>query len=299
MFAKMTSKQAVLGGILTAVIMGGFIVISRFGVSARFSGADLTLFRYISGLLLLPIFLRLDLKTLGGIGWKRAIILTVCAGWPFNMFLMTGFNYAPAAHGAVFAPGTMPMFTAIFSWLILKERLNFYRLSGLISLLFGLIMMGWGGFIESSSGVWKGDLLFLSAACLWGFFTVLVRHWRINPVQVISVVGVLSFVSFAPLYFILFDNVFIHASGFDLSLQIIYQSFLVGVIGVLFFAVGINILGPTRIALFISLVPVIGTLLAIPILGELPGNVESLGVIIVVLGALAAMGVRPTRFRVD
>ena len=115
MFEKMSPKQAVLGGFLTAIIMGGFIVISRFGVSARFSGADLTFFRYISGLLLLPIFLRLDLKTLGGIGWKKAIILTFCAGWPFNMFLMSGFNYAPAAHGAVFAPGTMPMFTAVFS----------------------------------------------------------------------------------------------------------------------------------------------------------------------------------------
>ena len=102
MFNKMTPKQAMLGGAFTAIIMGGFMVISRFGVRDVFTGADLTLFRYFSGLLLLPVVLRLDLKSLGGIGWPKAIFLTVCAGWPFNMFLMGGFNYAPAANGAVF-----------------------------------------------------------------------------------------------------------------------------------------------------------------------------------------------------
>ncbi len=58
MFYKMTPKQAMLGGAFTAIIMGGFMVISRFGVRDVFTGADLTLFRYFSGLLLLPVVLR-------------------------------------------------------------------------------------------------------------------------------------------------------------------------------------------------------------------------------------------------
>jgi hypothetical protein len=86
----MSPRQAIIGGSITAFIMGGFIVISRLGVRDMYSGAELTIFRYFSGLLLLPIFLQLDLKTLGGIGWARAILLTVCAGWPFNMLLMGG-----------------------------------------------------------------------------------------------------------------------------------------------------------------------------------------------------------------
>jgi drug/metabolite transporter (DMT)-like permease len=293
MFNNMSRKQAMLGGALTALIMGGFIVISRFGVRDIFSGADLTLFRYFSGLLLLPIFLKLDLKTLGGMGWTKAIFLTICAGWPFNLLLMTGFNFAPAAHGAVFGPGTMPMFTALLSWIILGDRPGVYRVSGMIALFAGLVMMGWGGFLESSPGAWKGDLFFLSGALLWAFFTVAVRHWGLDAVEAVSVVGVLSVLTFTPLYFIFFENVFVSASFTDLALQIFYQAFLVGIVAVLFFAGGIQILGPTKIALFISLVPVIGTLMGIPILGELPGALESLGITIVVLGVLAAMGVRP------
>ena len=300
MLNKMTPKQAMLGGAITALIMGGFIVISRFGVRDAFSAVDLTAFRYLSGLLLLPIFLRLDFKSLGGIGWKRALALTVCAGWPFNMVLMTGFNYAPAAHGAVFGPGTMPMFTAILSWIVLGDRLNTYRSIGLAAILVGLVMLGWGGFLESSSGAWIGDLYFLSGAILWATFTVAVRCWKIDPVNAIAVVGVLSLVSFTPIYLIFYDNAFLTSDIGDMSIQIFYQGFLVGIIAVLFFTAGIQILGPTKIALFITLVPVFGTLLSIPILGEIPGELETIGIIVVIIGVLAAMGIRlnmifPTR----
>jgi drug/metabolite transporter (DMT)-like permease len=293
MLNKMTPKQAMLGGAITALIMGGFIVISRFGVRDAFSAADLTAFRYLSGLLLLPIFLRLDFKTLGGIGWKRAIALTVCAGWPFNMVLMTGFSYAPAAHGAVFGPGTMPMFTAILSWIVLGDRLNMYRSIGLVAITVGLLMLGWGGFLESSSGAWIGDLYFLGGALLWAGFTVAMRRWKIDPVDAIAVVGVLSLISFMPIYFIFYDNVFLTSGIGDLSIQIFYQGFLVGIVAVLIFTGGIQILGPTKIALFIALVPVVGTLLGIPILGEIPGGLETLGIVVVVIGVLVAMGVRP------
>lgn len=57
---------------------------------------------------------------------------------------------------------------------------------------------------------------------------------------------------------------FLTASIANLSMQIFHQGFLVGVVAVLFFAGGIQILGPTKIALFITLVPVIGTLSCYP-----------------------------------
>ena len=46
------------GAAVTSLIMGGFVVVSRFGVSNLTSAADLTFFRYLSGLILLPVFLK-------------------------------------------------------------------------------------------------------------------------------------------------------------------------------------------------------------------------------------------------
>ena len=54
------------GAAVTSLIMGGFVVVSRFGVSNLTSAADLTFFRYLSGLILLPVFLKRPILNLGG-----------------------------------------------------------------------------------------------------------------------------------------------------------------------------------------------------------------------------------------
>ena len=80
--------------------------------------------------------------------------------------------------------------------------------------------------------------------------------------------------------------------------QLFYQGVLVGGAAVIMFTIAIPVLGPARTALFMAMVPVFGTLLGIPILGELPGLIESAGIVLVILGMLAAMGLRfPAQFR--
>ena len=297
MFQNMTPRQAVLGATLTSLIMGGFIVVSRFGVQGKFSPADLTFFRYLSGFILLPIFLQRSVVSLGGLGWGRGIFLTICAGWVFNMLLMSGFHYAPAAHGAVFGPGTLPMFTVLFSWIMLGDKLTSWRIAGVIAILIGLVLLGGGGFFESSPGAWKGDLLFIAASICWAGFTVGVRYWKIDPLYGISLVAILSILSFTPIYFWLFDPIFFRLPISDLLLHLFYQCILVGSIAVVLFTVSIPVIGPSRTALFMALVPVFGTLFGIPFLGEVPGLIESLGIVVVILGLLAALGINLAKSR--
>ena len=71
-----------------------------------------------------------------------------------------------------------------------------------------------------------------------------------------------------------------------------YQAVLVGSIAVVLFTISIPVLGPSRTALFMALVLVFGTLMGIPILGEFPGPIETGGIVLVILGVLAAMGVK-------
>ena len=298
MSIQLTVRQAVLGAAVTSLIMGGFIVAGRFGVRETMTAADLTFYRYLSGLFLLPLFLQKPIRNLGGLGWGPGILMTILAGWVFNMLLMTGFQFAPAAHGAVFGPGTMPMFTAIFAWIILGESLTPWRIGGLVVLMTGLVMLGGGGFFESTPEAWKGDLLFLSAAMFWGLFTVLIRHWKVDPLYAVSVVALLSMVSFTPLYFLFFEPAMFRAPLFNNVFQLFYQGVLVGGAAVIMFTIAIPVLGPARTALFMAMVPVFGTLLGIPILGEVPGLIESAGIVLVILGMLAAMGLRfPAQFR--
>ncbi len=285
------------GAAVTSLIMGGFVVVSRFGVSNFTSAADLTFFRYLSGLILMPVFFKRPIRNLGGIGWGRGIVIMILAGWCFNLVIMSGFKYAPAAHGAIFTPGTLPMFTALYSYFLFKERLSISRIAGLIVLMGGLITLGWGGLIESSPDVWKGDLLFLAASACWAGFTVSIRYWNIDPVYGVSVVAVLSLVSFTPIYIFYFGYPFLLLPIKEILLQVIYQGILVGVIATVLFTICIPVIGPARTALFMALVPVFGTLLGALILGEVPGSIEFGGIVLVIFGMLAAMGMRLQRHK--
>jgi len=295
MFKNITVGQAVFGAAVTSLIMGGFVVVSRFGIGNITSAADLTFFRYLSGLLLLPVFLTRPLKNLGGIGWRRGIVLTVLAGWCFNLVIMSGFKFAPAAHGAVFTPGTLPMFTALYCFFLFKERLNVWRIFGLISLMGGLIMLGWGGVLETSPDTWKGDILFLCASACWAGFTVCIRYWNIDPVYGVSVVAVLSFFTFTPIYIVFFDFTALSLPMEEIVLQFTYQGILVGGVAVVLFTISIPVIGPARTALFMALVPVFGTLLGAVFLNEIPGTIEFSGIVLVIFGMLAAMDLRVPR----
>ena len=290
MFRNITVGQAMFGAAVTSLIMGGFVVVSRFGVSNLTSAADLTFFRYLSGLILLPVFLKRPIRNLGGIGWGRGVVIMILAGWCFNLIMMSGFKYAPAAHGAIFTPGTLPMFTALYSYFLFKERLSMGRITGLMVLMGGLVTLGWGGLIESSPDAWKGDLLFLAASACWAAFTVSIRYWNIDPVYGVSVVAVLSLVCFTPIYIFYFGSPFLELPIGGIVLQLIYQGVFVGVIAVVLFTICIPVIGPARTALFMALVPVFGTLLGALILDEIPGTIEFGGIVLVIFGMLAAMG---------
>ena len=295
MFRNITVGQAMFGAAVTSLIMGGFVVVSRFGVSNLTSAADLTFFRYLSGLILLPVFLKRPIRNLGGIGWGRGVVIMILAGWCFNLVMMSGFKYAPAAHGAIFTPGTLPMFTALYSYFLFKERLSVGRITGLMVLMGGLVTLGWGGLIESSPDAWKGDLLFLAASACWAAFTVSIRYWNIDPVYGVSVVAVLSLVCFTPIYIFYFGSPFLDLPIGGIVLQLIYQGVFVGVIAVVLFTICIPVIGPARTALFMALVPVFGTLLGALILDEIPGTIEFGGIVLVIFGMLAAMGIRLQR----
>ena len=73
-------------------------------------------------------------------------------------------------------------------------------------------------------------------------------------------------------------------------LQFTYQGILVGVVAVILFTICIPAIGPARTALFMALVPVFGTLLGAVFLNEIPGTIEFSGIVLVIFGMLAAMG---------
>lgn len=104
------SVKGILYGLITAVIWGGFITVSRQGIGAGLQADDLAFLRYLSaGILLLPWLLRNQPASLAGVGWPRGIVLTLLAGPLFVIIGASGYLFAPLAHGAVIQLGTLTL----------------------------------------------------------------------------------------------------------------------------------------------------------------------------------------------
>jgi drug/metabolite transporter (DMT)-like permease len=111
--------------------------------------------------------------------------LGVAGGLFFSPLAYTGFFYAPAAHGAVLMPGTLPLSTALFAMLILNERFSRQRAFGLVLIACGGLLVGGLSLLKAFEGgnVWVGDVLFVCASSSWAVYSVLARKYHVDAVQ--------------------------------------------------------------------------------------------------------------------
>jgi len=280
-------------GLLAAAIWAVYSVLARLGVTAGLSPADMSLLRFAPGaLLMLPLMWRWGWHDLAGIGWGRGLILTLLAGPGFSLLFMTGFSLAPLAHGAVIAPsGQMLAGLGLSAWLA-HQRLSRESVFGGGFVLLGLFFMGGDSLLHGESrATLLGDLLFAVAGFCWGLFGTLSRRWQVDPLRVTVVVLVLSFLLFTPPYLALSDLGSLRQASIGmLALQALAQGLGAGLVAMLAYSRAAALLGAGRAAFFGAMVPGAASLLAIPILGEVPTLLQALGIVSVVVGLLIAFG---------
>lgn len=285
-------------GLTAALAWAIYNVGAKVGAAQGFRPEDLTLLRFLgAGVLMLPVLLRSGPWCMAGIGWPRALALTATIGPLFGMMVNSGFVRAPLAHGVVLGPtGTMVSAT-LLAWWLERERPTPAQAAGMALLFLGLVAIAYDGLGHgpASGGVYLGDLAFLAAGTLWGLFTYLLRRWRIDALRGTAAVSVLSLLAFAPGYLVAADLPAVAASS--LLVQLVCQGALGGCLAVVAYSAAVAHLGAGRAALFTALVPALAVLLAIPVLGQLPGVLQLAGVASCSLGLVTALGILSPRRR--
>jgi len=279
-------------GLLAAAIWTVYSVLARLGIKSGLSPLDMTLLRFTPGaLVMLPFVWRWGLRDMAGIGWQRGVVLAALSGPLFSLLMMTGFAHAPLAHGAVIAPASQMLAGIGLSAWLARTPVTHETVAGAAFVLLGLAFMAGDALLHSDGGVLLGDALFAAAGCCWGLFGALSRRWRVDAVRVTGVAVVLAFVMFAPLYAVLADPraLLAAAPGF-ITLQAAAHGIGAGLVAVLAYSRAAVLLGPGRAAFFGAMVPGAASLLAIPVLGEIPTALQVAGLLAVVAGLLLAFG---------
>jgi drug/metabolite transporter (DMT)-like permease len=273
-------------GIVAAFGWAAGFATAKHGVSIGFSPGDLAFHRFFwSGVLLTPLALRGGVRTLGGIGWGRSLVMTILAGPPQALLAYTGFILVPLGHGTTIQPACAALAGLVLASLVLGERITLHRIVGGGIIVIGLIVFGVESLATIGTHGIGGDLLFAAAGLSWASFGTVLRRWQVPGFPAAAVVGLLSILIFTPLYavFVGFDNLIRMGLAANI-LQALVQGVLAGALPIFLFARSVILLGAGRAATFPALVPVFALVIGYFGLGVVPSIAQIVGLVIVVIG---------------
>ncbi len=210
---------------------------------------------------------------------KTTVVLGFFGGLAYAPLAYTGFFFAPAAHGAVLMPGTLPLSTALVAAVILGERFTRARALGLVLIACGGLMVGGASLLKAFDGgdVWVGDLFFVSASSTWAVYSVLARQYKVDAVRATIAIIVFAAMIYLPIYGgLVVANALperLHSHLADAPLrEIVLQMFMQGVGSVVISGISFTMMlkhfGPVRSTMLTALVPSLASLSAVILLGE-------------------------------
>lgn len=271
--------------LVTSLLWGGNFVVAKTLV-AHASPMTLTTVRWlIAVIVLVPLVWWKEKKLVPP---KQAIVPLLLMGVTgvalFNIFQFLALERTTSTNaGLISTMNTISI--ALFSFVLLKEKITKWQLSAMVLSLFGVVLV-------LSKGDWQllldfhlntGDLWMLAAVCVWGLYSVCSK-WAMQTASPLmatlyaGIFGVLLLLPFTSTDFT-FTNV---NTSFILSM--LYTGIISTVVCMVFWNIGVQKLGATTSGIFLNFNPIFTALLAYLFIGENMSWLQGIGGLIVIMG---------------
>lgn len=229
--------------------------------------------------------------------WRPMLVLSFFGITCFNTLAYTGLQYTVAVNAMLFQ-SSVPIIIAILTFTFFRERPTPHQILGVTVSLFGVCLVVVRGDLDVLLALTlnKGDIWTLVAFLTWGIYTVLLRykpdiHW----LSFLAATFLIGLVLLAPFWVAeMASGREIVWSGRGLA-AIVYVALFPSVIAYACYNRAIELAGGNRIGPFFHLVPVIGSLMAVAILGEQLRFYHILGFLLVMSGIAIANRRRDSR----
>ncbi|MGB0438565.1 MAG: DMT family transporter [Paracoccaceae bacterium] len=264
-------------------VWSGFVVFSRAGVTTALTPYDVSALRFIvAGLATLPIAVMWWPRHLP---WQvQALVAITGPGIIYSLLMFTGLSQASAAYGGVFANGSLPVFTALVVLLVTGVAPTVRQGLAIAVIFGGGAILGWRGMSAGSGDVLAGIAMFLAASAVLAVYIFALRHWQLAPKQALALVNLPNAVVFVPVWYVALPSGLAETPWQTVVFHALFQGLGPGFLAVILFALSARHLGATLTAGFSAVVPATATLLAIPVLGEVPTTPEWVGIGVVSAG---------------
>jgi drug/metabolite transporter (DMT)-like permease len=222
--------------------------------------------------------------------WPVILLLSLLGIASFNTLVYIGLQWTVAIN-ALLMQSVMPVLIVGTSFFLFRIRVTWLQTIGIMSSLLGVLTIIGRGDINVllSLTVNRGDILVFLAVVCYAFYSVVLRKRpQIHPLSFISVTFIVGSSMLFPLY--LWESRSIRPVHFDIQtlLAITYLAIFPSVVSYLCFNRGVELVGANRAGIFIHLMPVFGSIMAIVLLGESFQWYHGVGIGLIALGILLA-----------
>ena len=203
--------------------------------------------------------------------WPIMLVLGVLGTTFCNLTSYTGLKYTTAVSGSILN-SFVPVIIIAISWAFLGQRLRASQWAGVVISLTGVLsIVGRGDPMVILALTFNvGDLWILASTLLWALYTVCLR-WRppeLHPLGLLGANAVVGLVAMLPVY------LWSLARGLNVNwtaeawVGLTYAGVFPSVVGYIFWNNAVSRVGPNTAGMFMHLLPVFASLLAIAFLGE-------------------------------
>ncbi len=276
--------------ILTTLFWSGNFIVGKAASTYEIPPFSLNFYRWLfAGLILLPFTLNEILKKkkyiLDNISFF--IILGVTSITIFNSTVYYSLYYMQVISGVLMI-STIPVWIMFISSILGIEKTNRFQIFGVILSLLGVLFIITKSNLEIIRNLDfnKGDLIMATGMFAWALYSSLLKKktYEISQITLLEVVIITGLIFLIPIYILEmnYGNQIVLGKPFILTLS--YVVIFPGLASFFFWIKGIGIIGANRAGVFLHLMPVFGSIMAIFLFDEKFMFYHLLGAIFIIAG---------------
>ena len=276
--------------ILTTLFWSGNFIVGKAASTYEIPPFSLNFYRWLfAGLILLPFTIKEIIKKkdyiLNNVGFF--IILGVTSITIFNSTVYYSLYYMQVISGVLMI-STIPVWIMFISSILGIEKTNRFQIFGVILSLLGVLFIITKSDLEVIKNLAfnRGDLIMACGMFSWALYSALLKKktYEISQITLLEVVIITGLFFLIPIYVLEMNlgNPIIIGKPFILTLS--YVVLFPGLASFFFWIKGIDIIGANRAGVFLHLMPVFGSIMAIILFDEKFMIYHLLGAIFIIAG---------------
>ena len=276
--------------VLTTLFWSGNFIVGKAASTFEIPPFSLNFYRWLfAGLILIPFTFKEILKKRNYIldNISFFIILGITSITIFNSTVYYSLYYMQVISGVLMI-STIPVWIMFISSILGIEKTNKFQIIGVILSLLGVLFIITKSDLEVIKNLAfnRGDLIMAIGMFSWALYSALLKKkkYEISQITLLEVVIITGLIFLIPIYIleINFGNQIIVGKPFILTLS--YVVIFPGLASFFFWIKGIGIIGANRAGVFLHLMPVFGSIMAIFLFNEKFMFYHLLGAIFIIAG---------------